>query len=166
MIVLVGFMGAGKTSLGRLLARKLEQDFWDADEAIEAATGRSIPEIFQTETEAGFRRIEAAQIEQLLAGPPGVLALGGGALSSAAVRDAVAGHQVVFLDISLADSLARVGSDPGRPMLARPDLAAVYAERQAWYRAAATITLPVGGRAPSRLVRELLIALGEPDVEE
>lgn len=166
MIVLVGFMGAGKTSVGRPLARRLGRDFVDSDAAIVAATGRDIPEIFQTEGEAGFRAIEARQIQELLEGPEVVLALGGGALATPAVRAALVGHQVVLLDISLAEALLRVGDDPGRPMLARPDLAAVYSQRQGHYRAAATAVVPVDGRHLSRVLKDILIALEAADVEE
>lgn len=166
MIVLVGFMGAGKTSVGRPLARRLGRVFVDSDEAIADATGEEIPELFQTMGEPGFRDIEAAQILELLDGPEVVLALGGGALSSAAVREALRGHQVVLLDISLTEALARIGGDAGRPMLARPDLAAIYAQRQDHYRQAASIVVPVDGRHLTRVVKEVLSAVGAADVEE
>ena len=162
MIVLVGFMGAGKTTVGRLLAHHLGVPFRDADEVIVAAEGRSIPEIFAAAGEAGFRRVEAVRIAELLEGEEVVLALGGGALGSAAVRDAVAGHRVVLLDIPLADALARVGGDPGRPMLARADLAAVYAGRQQDYRDAACLVVPVAGRTPAEVADDVLAALSEP----
>ncbi len=137
-IVLVGFMGAGKTTVGRLLAGRLGMDFIDVDEAIVAATGRSVAEIFTESGEAGFRELEAATIADLLTGFPAVIALGGGALTNEAVRQSLAGHQVVLLDISLADALARVGSDAGRPMLARDDLTQLYASRQDAYHGVAT----------------------------
>lgn len=161
MIVLVGFMGAGKTTVGRLLAEELGVPFVDADEAIVAAEGRSIADIFTTDGEAGFRRIEASRIAGLLAGDEVVLALGGGALGTPAVRDAVAGHQVVLLDVPLAEALARVGGDAGRPMLARPDLAEVYAGRQQAYRDAASLVVPVAGRTPAQVVAALRSALSD-----
>lgn len=162
MIVLVGFMGAGKTTVGRLLAEELGVPFVDADEAIVAAEGRSIADIFRDDGEAGFRRIEASRVAGLLAGDEVVLALGGGALGTPAVRDAVAGHQVVLLDVPLAEALARVGGDAGRPMLARPDLAEVYAGRQQAYGDAASLVVPVAGRTPEQVVAALRSALSDP----
>jgi len=160
VIVLVGFMGAGKSTVGRLLAEELGLPFVDADEAIVSAEGRSVPDIFTTDGEEGFRRIEAGRIARLLAGDEVVLALGGGALGTPAVRDAVAGHRVVLLDVPLAEALARVGGDAGRPMLARPDLAELYAGRQQAYRDAASVVVPVAGRTPAQVVAEVRSALG------
>lgn len=159
MIVLVGFMGAGKTTVGRLLARELGVPFVDADAAIETAVGLSVPEIFSSRGEPGFRRIEAETIADLLAGDDVVLALGGGALGSADVRQALAGHRVVLLDVPLAEALVRVGGDPSRPMLARPDLAELYEGRQQAYRDAASVVLPVAGRTPREVVAEIVAAL-------
>lgn len=139
-IVLVGFMGAGKTTVGRVLAARLGMAFVDADEAIEAR-GRSIADIFATEGEAGFRILEADVIADLLTGPPAVIALGGGAVSTPAVRSLLGTHQVLLLDIPLAAALDRVGGDLGRPMLARDDLAQVYATRQQSYQEVATAVL-------------------------
>jgi len=140
-IALIGFMGAGKTTVGRLLAHRLGMEFSDADEAIVAREGRSIPEIFAADGEEAFREMEAATIADLLTGPPAVIALGGGAVGSEAVRSALAGHQVVLLDLPLAEALGRVGGDQGRPMLSRPDVAEIYAGRQQDYRRAATIVV-------------------------
>ena len=159
MIVLVGFMGAGKTTVGRLLAERLGIPFVDADEAIVAAEGRSIADLFSADGEAGFRRVEAVRIGDLLAGDEVVLALGGGALGTPAVRDAVAGHRVVLLDVPLAEALARVGGDTGRPMLARPDLAELYADRQQAYHDAASVVVPVAGCTPAEVATAVLAAL-------
>ena len=159
MIVLVGFMGAGKTTVGRLLAARLGREFVDADAAIEAGQGRSVPEIFGTAGEHGFRRIEAEVVGGLLGGPEVVLALGGGALGTPAVREAVAGHTVVLLDVPLDEALARVGGDPARPMLRRPDLAGLYAGRQQAYRDAASVVVPVAGRVPGEVVDDIVTAL-------
>ena len=139
-IVLIGFMGAGKTTVGRALAGRLGMAFVDSDEVIEAR-GRSIPQVFASEGETGFRALEADVIADLLTGPPAVIALGGGAVATPSVRELLHGHQVLLLDIPLAEALARVGGDPGRPMLAREDLAQVYAARQQLYSDAATAVL-------------------------
>ncbi len=166
MIVLVGFMGAGKTTVGRLLAERLAVPFVDADEAVVAAEGRSIADIFATEGEPGFRRVEAALIAGLLAGPEVVLALGGGALGTPAVRDAVGGHTVVLLEVSLAEALARVGADPSRPMLGHPDLPGLYASRREAYRAVASAVVAVAGRTPAEVATDVLAALAERGVGE
>jgi shikimate kinase len=160
MIVLIGFMGAGKTTVGRLLARELGVPFVDADAAIEAAEGTTIPEIFDSRGEAGFRRVEASTITDLLAGDDIVLALGGGALGSDDVRRALVGHRVVLLDVPLTEALARVGGDASRPMLARPDLGDLYKGRQQAYRDAASVVVPVAGRTPREVAADVLARIG------
>lgn len=162
MIVLIGFMGAGKTTVGRGLARRLGRPFVDSDEVIEQATGLSIPDIFEGYGEAGFREIEARTIAGQLVGPPVVLALGGGAVTTPSVRESLAGHDVVLLEIALADALGRVGGDPGRPMLQRPDLAEIFTVRQALYREVATLTVPVAGRSVAELVEIVAAGLSDP----
>jgi shikimate kinase len=145
VIVLVGFMGAGKTTVGRQLARTLGLPFTDADQAIEEQAGRPIREIFATAGEQAFRDLERQVITGLLtAAEEAVLALGGGAVEAPAIRAALAGHQVVYLQISLDDALARVGHDTGRPLLRDPDLAGLFARRQDRYAAVAGITVRVG----------------------
>lgn len=166
MIVLVGFMGAGKSTVGRLLAARLGVPFVDADAAIEAAEGRTIPAIFEADGEPGFRRIEAEVVRGLLDGPEAVLALGGGTLGSASVREALTGHRVVLLDVSLEHALSRVGDDASRPMLRNRDLPELYAARQQAYREAADIVVCVDGRAPQQVVARVLEALGEAGVGE
>lgn len=162
MIVLVGFMGAGKTTVGRALAAALGRPFVDSDHEIERATGLSIPDIFDGYGEAGFRDLEAATIARLLAGPEVILALGGGAVTDERTRVALHGHTVVFLQVSLADALARVGGDPGRPVLRNPDLPAIFERRDALYRGVATLVVPAGGRAPRTVAAEIaeLLASG------
>jgi shikimate kinase len=162
MIVLVGFMGAGKTNAGRRVAEALGLSFVDSDEVVEATQGRPVRAIFADDGEPAFRRIEAAAIAGVLAGPPVVLALGGGSLGSEAVRAALTGHQVVLLEVSLAEALARVGGDPSRPMLQHPDLPALYAGRQQAYRDVATVVVPVDGLTKDEAAARVLAALGRP----
>lgn len=144
-IVLVGFMGAGKTTVGRAVAARLGRPFVDTDELIAAVAGRSIATIFAEDGEPFFRRLEAEAIIEVLTGAPAVVSLGGGAVGSPAVREALAGHRVVFLDVSYDEALARVGADSGRPVLARPDLPQLYAARQELYREVATVTVSSEG---------------------
>ncbi|MDQ7992299.1 MAG: shikimate kinase [Propionicimonas sp.] len=162
MIVLVGFMGAGKTTIGRALASRLGRPFVDTDQVVEAGIGLSIADIFEGFGERGFREIEARVIAEQLAGPEAVVALGGGAVTTPAVREALAGHDVVLLDITLEDALSRVGGDPSRPMLHRPDLADVFASRADTYRAIATVRVPVGGRPAAEVVELVLAGLEDP----
>lgn len=166
MIVLIGFMGAGKTTIGRLLAEHLGLPFVDSDEVIETSVGLSVREIFEARGEAEFRRIEAASITGQLDGPDGVLAVGGGALATPEVREALAGHQVVLLDVAFDEALERVAADPGRPMLHKPNLSELYDGRQDGYRDAAELAVPVSGRSPREVVADVLSALGEAGVGE
>ena len=116
--VLVGPPGSGKTTVGRALAQRLGLELHDTDVAIEAATGRTIPDIFIEDGEPVFRDLERAEVARALTGTTGVLALGGGAVMDAATRAALAGHTVVFLDVGIADASKRIGFDQSRPLLA------------------------------------------------
>ena len=158
MIVLVGFMGAGKTTVGRRLAAKLGRPFLDSDAVIEERAGRPIRDIFAGEGEPAFRELEHETIADLLAGPDAVLALGGGAAGHPGTRDLLASGAatVVYLRVSYDDVLARVGGDTGRPVLARADVADVFTARQAIYSAAATFTVDTGGRSPEDITADIL----------
>ncbi len=137
-LVLTGYMGAGKTSVGRRVAARLERRFVDADEAIETHAGMSIAEIFPKRGEVWFRRTEETVIRELLEEEPGVLALGGGALQSAKTRGLVARTaDVVWLRASTDVAWGRVsGSD--RPLATDKDrFARRAASREAGYREAA-----------------------------
>ena len=159
MIVLVGFMGAGKTTVGHLLAERLALPFTDSDEVIEQRAGRSVPRIFAEDGEPAFRALEHQVIADLLDGPELVLALGGGAAEHPQTRQHLAAAQVVYLQVGYEQALARVGGDPGRPMLARPDLAATYRRRLPLYAAIATITVPTDRRAPEAVTEDILARL-------
>ena len=161
MIVLVGFMGAGKTTVGRLLAAKLGRPFTDSDQVIEERAGQPIRRIFADAGEPAFRELEHSVIAGLLAGPDAVLALGGGAAGHEGTRKLLAAVPVVYLRVGYAEALARVGGDTGRPMLARPGVAALHAERQALYASVATVTVDTGGRLPDEIVLDLLASQGE-----
>ncbi len=159
MIVLVGFMGAGKSTVGRALAERLGLPFLDSDDAIEQAERRSVREIFATDGEPAFRCLEHAMVSRLLAGPDAVLSLGGGAVEDPRTRRALAGVPVVFLEVELAEALARTGDDPGRPLLRRPDLPDLFRRRQAAYREVATVTVTTDGRPVDALVTRILAEL-------
>ncbi len=159
MIVLVGFMGAGKSTVGPALAARLGLPFVDTDEVVERSAGLTIADIFEHQGEAGFRDLEARVISAELAGPEAVVALGGGAVTTDAVRQALRGHDVVLLDISLEDALDRVGGDARRPMLRRPDLAEVFAARARYYAQVATVRVPVAGRSAPEVVEAVVESL-------
>ncbi len=160
MIVLVGFMGAGKTTVGRLLAAQAGVPFLDSDHVIEARAGRSIAEIFAADGEPAFRILEHEVIADLLGGPDAVLAVGGGAAEHEGTRKLLAPVPVAYLRVSYAEALARVGADGYRPMLARPDITDVYERRQASYGQVATVTVTVDGRSPGDIAADILGRLG------
>ena len=167
MIVLVGFMGAGKTTVGTLLAARLGLPFTDSDHVIEQRAGRPVRQIFAEDGEPAFRALEHEVIAALLDGPPMVLALGGGAPGHPPTRDRLASDpaaQVVYLQVGYADAMLRVGGDTGRPLLARPDLPALYRRRLPLYAAVATLTIPTGGRPPEAVTDDILARLARVPV--
>ena len=159
MIVLVGFMGAGKSTVGSLLAARLGLPFTDSDQVIEQRAGRPVRQIFAEDGEPAFRALEHQVIAGLLDGPDLVLALGGGAAEHPGTRDLLATAQVVYLQVGYEQAMARVGGDPGRPVLARPDLAATYRRRLPLYAAVATLTVPTDHRPPEAVGQDILTRL-------
>jgi len=158
-VVLVGFMGAGKTTVGRLVADRLGLPFVDSDALVEQRLGRPIREVFAVEGEAFFREHEHAAIAEVLGGPDVVLSVGGGALGDPRTRELLRASDVVHLHVGYAESMARVRSDAGRPMLQRPDLEDLYAARLDVYAAAAAITVETDGRTSGAVADEVLAQL-------
>ena len=156
MIVLVGFMGAGKTTVGQLLGQRLALPFTDSDLVIEQRAGRPVRQIFAEDGEPAFRALEHQVIAGLLDGPALVLALGGGAAEHPGTRRRLATEQVVYLQVGYEQAMARVGGDPGRPLLARPDLAATYQRRLPLYAELATVTVGTDGRGPAAISDDIL----------
>lgn len=137
-LILVGPMGAGKTSIGRRLAERFGLEFVDADLALEEATGATVNLIFELEGEAGFRERERALIAELCRGEGRLVATGGGAVLDAATRRAMAGAGfVVYLRTGVERQLERLAKDRSRPLLKAPDrrerLQALAAERGPLY---------------------------------
>jgi len=160
VIVLVGFMGAGKTTVGTLLAAGLGLPFADSDHVIEQRAGRPVRQIFAEDGEPAFRALEHQVIADLLDGPDLVLALGGGAAEHPGTRRKLATAQVVYLQVGYDQAMARVGGDPqARPLLARPDLAATYQRRRPLYAEIATLTVSTDGRDPAAIGQEILARL-------
>ena len=167
MIVLVGFMGAGKTTVGNLLAVRLGLPFADSDQMIEDCAGRPIRQIFAEDGEPAFRALEHRVVAELLDGPELVLALGGGAAEHPRTRDQLASDPqilVVYLQVGYAQALQRVDGDGGRPMLARPGLPGLYERRLAAYAGVATLTVSTDDRRPETVRDDILAWLvREPD---
>jgi shikimate kinase len=121
-LVLVGPMGAGKTSLAKRLARRLELEFVDADQRLELAAGASVSTIFDLEGEAGFRAREERLMEDLLQGQGQAIATGGGAVLSAATRERLRQRAfVVWVRVGIEQQLERLARDHSRPLLASGD---------------------------------------------
>ncbi|HEX4006237.1 MAG TPA: shikimate kinase [Acidobacteriaceae bacterium] len=165
-IILTGFMGAGKTTAGALLAERLRWRFVDSDGVVESRAGMSVAVIFARQGEAAFRDLEAEAIRETAQTEQVVLALGGGALERAQTRDFLAGlaaWRVVFLEAPLETLLSRCAGQedgPVRPVLRdRERLAERWAARLPWYRQA-HVTVATEGRAPEAVVAGILDALG------
>ena len=147
-VVLVGPPGAGKTTVGTRLARRWDVEFRDTDADVESAAGKQVAEIFVDDGETRFRELEVAAVATALAEHPGVLALGGGAVTSPTVRAALRGHYVAFLDVGLAEAATRVGLGTTRPLLlgnVRSQLKALLDARRPLYTEVASVTVVTDG---------------------
>ena len=165
-LYLVGMMGAGKTTVGRLLARKLKLRFLDSDEEIERRCGVKVPLIFEIEGEAGFRARESQVLMELTRLEDVVLATGGGAVLAEENRRLLAAEgTVVYLRARPEDLYERVRHDRNRPLLATGDplarLRELYAERDPLYRQVADIVVDTGRQTVQALARGLIDQLAE-----
>ncbi len=154
-------MGAGKSTIGRLLAKELRLPFKDSDKEIEQRTGADIPWIFDVEGEQGFREREQSMIAELCQLDGVVLATGGGAVLRAANREALkAGGRVIYLFTSLEQQLERTSRDRNRPLLRAEDPGKVLRElmaiRDPLYREIADIVVQTDERPPRMVVQEIL----------
>lgn len=159
VVVLVGFMGAGKTTAGSIIAERLGLPFADSDVVIEQRHGRSIRDIFVTNGEAYFRELEHVTIADLVRGGDAVISLGGGAVEEARTRAILRGARVVYLRVGLDEAMSRVQGDEYRPMLHRPDLTEVYKRRLPAYEDVSAVTIDTDGRGPDEIAREALAGL-------
>lgn len=163
-IFIVGLMGAGKTTIGRLLARHRQMEFMDSDHEIEARCGVSIPTIFEIEGEAGFRKRESCIIDELTRRDGIVLGTGGGAVLDPANRQCLKSRgTVVYLRCHPEELYLRTRHDRNRPLLQTDDplarLKALYAQRHPLYMETADIVLESGRQSVHCLVRKLEAAL-------
>jgi shikimate kinase len=159
-IFLVGMMGAGKTTVGKLLSHFLEKTFYDSDREIEKRTGVSIPTIFEIEGEAGFRKRETEILSELVKTRNIVLATGGGAVLNGVNRMMLRhGGTVVYLRASIDDLWRRTRHDKNRPLLQTHDprarLAELFVQRDPLYRETAHIVVESGKRSPRHLAQSL-----------
>lgn len=160
-IALIGAPGAGKSTIGRQLARRLGLDFVDVDAEIERREGKEISAIFVDDGEAHFRALEAEVTAECLA-RPGVVALGGGAPMTPSVREALAGLDVVWLRVSLTQAARRVGLNESRPLLVgnlRSQLLRLLEQRTPVYTALATVTVDTDKASPSACAATIAEAL-------
>ena len=165
-IFLIGLMGAGKTSVGRLLARRLGKTFYDCDQEVERATGVRIPVVFEIEGETGFRAREARMRAELVQRANIVLATGGGAVLSAHNRRLLAAHGiVVYLRAAAQDLWQRTRHDRNRPLLQGPDplakLTELYLERDPLYSEIADVIIDTGNQSLGTLAQDLEQKLAE-----
>jgi len=161
--VLVGPPGAGKTTVGGLLADRLALPFRDTDTDIEAAAGKEIADIFYSDGEAHFRMLERAAVAAALAEHRGVLALGGGAVLAEQTRALLRGHRVVLLEVGLSAAADRVGLNRTRPVLAlnpRAQLRTLLEHRLPLYREVAVRVVATDGRTPDEVADEVLAGDG------
>jgi shikimate kinase len=165
--VLMGMPGSGKSTIGRRLAKTTGLTLLDTDTKIVETTGRAIADIFTNDGEKEFRRIEEEVVRAALAEHDGIVSLGGGAITSPGVREALAGHTVIFLEISAAEGIRRTTSGTVRPLLAGPDPARKYrdlmAERVPLYRRVATMRVNTNRRNPGAVVRCIVERLENPE---
>jgi len=162
-VYLIGFMGAGKTTVGRLLAERLGVSFVDLDDEIVAEQGEEVAAIFAERGESGFRDAERAALARL-GSSDAVVACGGGVVTDAGSRALLAcAGTVVYLQVSSEEALARVGCETsGRPLLRDGDPAAaasLLAARESLYAAAADLTVVTTARSPQAVVDEILVSL-------
>jgi len=159
VIVLVGFMGAGKSTIGPLLATRLGLTFVDTDAEIERRGGGTVAEIFQERGEPGFRALERETVEWALESNDAVVSLGGGALDDPAARASLEWATVVHLDVSFAEAMKRIEDPAARPMLARTDPKALYDDRRSVYASIADHAVDTTGRTPVDVAEELVALL-------
>jgi len=162
VVVLVGPPGAGKSTVGALLADRLGVPLRDTDEDVEAGAGKSVADIFVDDGEQHFRELESGSVAAALSEHDGVVSLGGGAVLAESTRKLLADHRVVFLDVGLAEAASRVGLGSARPLLlgnVRAQLKALLDERRPLYREVAHVVIDTNSRTPEEVADQVLAAL-------
>lgn len=159
-VVLVGPMGSGKSTVGSMLARRLELAFRDTDADVVERVGKPIPDIFTDDGEQHFRALETEALRAALAEHEGILALGGGAVLAEENQALLRGHPVVFLSLSVQNGVRRTGLGQGRPLLAginpRATYRALLEARLPIYRAVSVLEVDTDHRSPSQVATEII----------
>ncbi len=158
-IILIGPPGAGKTTIGTMLAARLRVPFTDTDAVVEAVAGKPVGDIFVTDGEPEFRRLEREAVAATLDGRDGVIGLGGGAVMDPRTRTRLAGRRVVYLETGFTELAKRVGLDRARPLLIgtspRAQLKALLEQRLPVYDSLAWLTVGTDGRDPEEIAAEI-----------
>ncbi|MFD3982915.1 3-dehydroquinate synthase [Streptomyces sp. NBUL23] len=168
LVVLVGPMGVGKSTVGELLAARLGTTYRDTDADVVAAAGKPIAEIFYDEGEEHFRALERRAVEAAVAGHTGVLALGGGAVLDAATRELLAGRPVAYLSMDVDEAVRRVGLGAARPLLAvnpRRQWRELMDARRPLYEEVARTVVATDETTPDEVAQAIIDALELPDGE-
>lgn len=158
VVILIGPPGAGKSTVGTLLAASLGVGFTDTDAEVEAAAGKPVSDIFVEDGEATFRDLERAAVARTLDRSTGVVAIGGGAVLDPQTQARLSGHQVVYLETGFASAAKRVGLSQARPLLIgnpRATLKILLDQRLPIYARLATITVPTDDREPAAIAEEI-----------
>jgi shikimate kinase len=165
-VILIGPPGAGKTTVGAALAAGLGVGFTDTDAVVEAAAGKPVSDIFISDGEPEFRRLEREAVEAALAGGDGVIGLGGGAVMDEQTRARLAGRRVVYLQTGFTELAKRVGLDRPRPLLIgtnpRAQLKSLLEQRLPVYGSLAWLTVSTDGRDPAEIAAEIAVAVKAP----
>ncbi|WP_435209403.1 shikimate kinase [Streptomyces sp. bgisy034] len=162
VVVLVGPMGVGKSTVGQLLAERLGVGYRDTDDDIVAEQGRTIAEIFVDEGEPVFRAIEKQAVQRALTEHDGVLALGGGSILDEDTRALLLGQRVVYLSMDVEEAVKRTGLNAARPLLAvnpRKQWRELMEARRHLYEEVATAVVATDGRTPEEVTQAALDAL-------
>ena len=157
-VVLVGVPGSGKSTVGRLLARKLNLEFRDTDTDVETVAGMPITDIFVSLGEPAFRKYEEEAVAAALADHAGVLSLGGGAILSEKTRALLAEQPVVWLEVNLSQATQRVGLNQARPLLlgnVRGTMKKLLDDRAPFYSAVATWKVDTADKSPTAVATEI-----------
>lgn len=161
-LVVIGPPGAGKTTVGRLVAERLGVEFVDTDEVIELVAGRSIPDIFVDDGEPTFREFERRAVVDVLATVDGVVSLGGGAILDPRTEADLSSNPVVFLDVGIADAARRVGFGQGRPLLGinpRAQWTKLMTDRRPIYQRIAAFVVDTAGRGADEVADDVVSRL-------
>ena len=160
--IIIGAPGAGKTSVGRRVAERLGVEFRDSDAAIEKRAGKPVSDIFLSDGETEFRRLEREVIAESLEEVDGVLSVGGGAVLDPDTREAFSHHTVVWLEVDLGNATKRVGMNSARPLLmgnVRGTMTTMLNERTPLYQEVATVTVDTSGRPLKDVVSDVVAEL-------